>query len=265
MDAKIRQFLAMPLTFESAFSHRSVVDSGFHSHATIEIVYHKKGRGTTRFKGATSAAFADSWVEIYPPCLSHDQEMEEPGEDICVHLGVPAGLVLPTPLLAGLALGPVSDPEVTQDFLMLARTPPEVSAFDRLYRQYRAMSLLVRLLEMSLEAPGRGGELPAEAYARQAHAFILARFRDIEHLEEVARHVGASYDYLRHVFKRQYGLSMQQHLMRTRVQAAKRLLVYSMLSGKAIAAQCGFDNERYFCTSFRKLVGMTPASFRERA
>jgi AraC family transcriptional regulator len=51
-------------------------------------------------------------------------------------------------------------------------------------------------------------------------------------------------------------------LQRVRVEAAKSLLRHTNLTLAAVAVECGFANERYLCTVFRRLAGVSPGRYR---
>ncbi|HYF50112.1 MAG TPA: AraC family transcriptional regulator, partial [Planctomycetota bacterium] len=108
----------------------------------------------------------------------------------------------------------------------------------------------------------RSSAAPADAYADRAREIIHENFRTIGRIETVAEQIDVSYDYLRHVYKRRFGVNIKRDLMQARIDEARKLLAHSPLPQKAIAELCGFANERYFSTSFRNLVGMTPGEYR---
>jgi AraC-like DNA-binding protein len=98
--------------------------------------------------------------------------------------------------------------------------------------------------------------------AQEACAYIREHFACIDRMQEVADHVGVSYDHLRHVFKRDRGMGLNEFLSMVRMERAKSLLLHSRLPIKTIASQCGFKTDRYFSTCFRQAVGLSPGRFR---
>ena len=92
---------------------------------------------------------------------------------------------------------------------------------------------------------------------------MIEGFDRIGNVEEVARGPGLSPDYFRHVFTDTYGMGPRQFLVQTRLRRAAELLAHSSLPIKEIAHQCGFATTRYFCRSFRRFSGITPAAFRK--
>jgi AraC family transcriptional regulator len=81
-------------------------------------------------------------------------------------------------------------------------------------------------------------------------------------LEVVAREVGMSRYHFSRVFKESMGLSPINYIGRQRIERAKKLLAETELPIADIALQAGFSGQSHFTTFFRKLVGLTPRSFR---
>ena len=62
--------------------------------------------------------------------------------------------------------------------------------------------------------------------------------------------------------KRMFGRSPKDELLRIQIDEAKRLLLTTELSIKAVSDRTGFLTSRYFSNVFRKRVGMAPGQFR---
>jgi AraC family transcriptional regulator len=57
-------------------------------------------------------------------------------------------------------------------------------------------------------------------------------------------------------------LSPINYITRQRIERAKRLLAETELPISEIALRTGFSSQSHFTTSFRRLAGVTPSSFR---
>lgn len=84
-------------------------------------------------------------------------------------------------------------------------------------------------------------------------------------IAEIARMVNLSPGRLAHLFKSETGVAVQQYLTQIRLAKAQHQLESSFLSIKEIAAAVGFTSVTRFATSFKTLVGMTPAQYRKLA
>jgi LacI family transcriptional regulator len=92
-------------------------------------------------------------------------------------------------------------------------------------------------------------------YLRQ-HACDPVRMRDVTEATGMERRT------LERKMKAIFGRSPKEELLRIQIDEAKRLLVTTQLSVKAIALRTGFANSRYFSNVFRRRVGAPPGQFR---
>ena len=65
-------------------------------------------------------------------------------------------------------------------------------------------------------------------------------------------------------FRRAFGSSPRQYLLRLRVEAAARLLTFTKRPISGIAKECGFHDHAHFTRSFKKMMNMTPIFFRKK-
>lgn len=87
--------------------------------------------------------------------------------------------------------------------------------------------------------------------------------RDLS-LEAIASKVGMSQYYFCRLFKQSIGLAPYQYVIQQRVEWAKRLLNQPELPICDIALQCGFASQGHLNLHFKRLVGVTPKSFRKK-
>lgn len=94
--------------------------------------------------------------------------------------------------------------------------------------------------------------------------FIREHHHERLTVEDLANQAGLSPRQLHRKFRDVFGLSVQDFLIKTRVQAASDALLHSDLSIAQIAAQFGFCDQSAFTQLFRKHTGLTPLKFRRR-
>ena len=82
-------------------------------------------------------------------------------------------------------------------------------------------------------------------------------------LAVVAEQVGMSRFHFSRAFKQSMGLSPIDYIAHQRIERAKRLLAETELPIAEIALRAGFSGQSHFTTFFRRLVGLTPRSFRK--
>jgi len=99
-----------------------------------------------------------------------------------------------------------------------------------------------------------------------AEALHLIRSRAFEGItvDEVVRGIGISRRSLERNFRRYFGRSPHDEIMRIRISRAMALLSTTDLSVSAIAEKSGFQNREYFIFAFRREAGITPHRYRER-
>jgi AraC-like DNA-binding protein len=233
---------------------------GWHRHAGIEIVCHLRGRGVTEVENGERTAFSPRSIEVYAPRVAHDQYNDGTGEDLCVLASSPTRRV---PWLKGALRIPSSaSADVMEDLFWLSSLPPDPDPLLQLAGDHCVSALMLRFL--SIGTPRDRPTRSEPTYAQRARAYIREHFAGINRMRDVADHVGISYDYLRHVFKRECGMGLNEFLAKVRIERAKSLLMHSRLPIKTIASQCGFETDRYFSTCFRRAVGTPPGRFRRR-
>jgi len=98
----------------------------------------------------------------------------------------------------------------------------------------------------------------AVGYLNQNYGRAITRWK-------LAEAVNASEDYLTRVFSRELGISPWEYLNRFRVRQARMLLCRSEESIHAIAEECGFRDQAYFCRVFRKITAVSPLEYRKNA
>jgi AraC-like DNA-binding protein len=103
-------------------------------------------------------------------------------------------------------------------------------------------------------------------YARLARAVeaIHARFGETVRLAALASRVGLSMDRFERLVKQVFHVTPRQLLVKTRVDAASRLLRETEATVAAIAQACGYADHSAFTRQFRATVGLTPRAFREQ-
>jgi AraC-like DNA-binding protein len=110
--------------------------------------------------------------------------------------------------------------------------------------------------------PRNAGSLHTALTRAVAHV-ATASAADPLSLRDLARAGCVSPFYLSHLFKNQLGISPIAFVLRVRVERAKGLLVtHPELSISQIALNIGFGDLRHFERIFKRVVGVTPRSFR---
>ena len=160
-------------------------------------------------------------------------------------------------------------PRQVLDLMLLIRSEiPATSARGRLAIKTYMKMLLMHLVNQYAPYTGK-----AETYQRQQNNLDRLRplFRylgencgDQIQVREASRICGMSESHFMSLFKRVTGSSFVTYVNHFRIERAQSLLGKTQESMAAISQQVGFCDQSYFGTVFRRIVGMTPATYRRR-
>lgn len=135
----------------------------------------------------------------------------------------------------------------------------------RLFGESVATALCVHLLRNYAEFPATipepRGSLPSVRLKRVLD-YVQAHLDADLSLTELASVADMSIYHFSRLFSQSTGFSPHRYILRLRVRRAKELLQRKDLSLSAIACDLGFAHQGHFTTTFRRLVGMTPGSYR---
>lgn len=130
------------------------------------------------------------------------------------------------------------------------------------WRCHYALSML--LLEVTHESFRRDEFLPSDMPAKVLDIieWIRTHYDRPIGVAAIAAHFHYHPTYISGLFRRYTGLSLLAYLNRTRIAVSKNLLVSRDISVRAIAALCGFSDEKYYMKLFKKTEDMTPTQYR---
>lgn len=95
--------------------------------------------------------------------------------------------------------------------------------------------------------------------------FIIEQNLDFENLtlEWLSAQLNFSANYVRQIFKQKTGEGFTEYLIRKRMEKAGNLLKDTNMLIQDVARTCGYSNQRYFASSFKKYYACTPTTFKE--
>jgi AraC family transcriptional regulator len=71
------------------------------------------------------------------------------------------------------------------------------------------------------------------------------------------------YNYLSTLFSSVEGITLEQYIIRQKIERAKELLFYDELSLSEIASQLGYSNVAHLSSQFKKVTGLTPSELKK--
>jgi len=154
------------------------------------------------------------------------------------------------------------------------QTPASLWLTHKLYREFQerdatsAISLEGILLELLAETARYAGSGPVRIvpeWLRVARAYVETNYLRPLSLADIARVAHVHRVHLARQFRSYFSTSVGELLRRKRVEHACHLVSTTNCSLAEVAIDCGFSDQSHFSATFRKLMGSTPARFREMA
>ena len=96
--------------------------------------------------------------------------------------------------------------------------------------------------------------------------------RHIHHTDGGAKHnwsdligkeIPYEYSYISNLFSQVEGVTLEQFIIRQKIEKVKELLFYDEMNLGEIAWQMGYSSPSYLNSQFKKVTGMTPGEFRK--
>lgn len=81
--------------------------------------------------------------------------------------------------------------------------------------------------------------------------------------EMIANKLNYEYNYISNLFSSIEGITIEQYIIRQRIEKVKELLLYDELSLSEIAFRLGYSSASYLTNQFKKVTGMPPGQFRK--
>jgi AraC-like DNA-binding protein len=228
--------------------------SSLHSHPFWEIVYNK-GAGGELDLGGKKYKYSNGTVMVLPSNVPHVQTSSGDGLHLC--------LLVPSFEAEGLKELHFKDTgPIKQIFEELATELNGKKVFYRAVMDadvLRLLSLLKRKIRGKQEMP-----VEDERLKKVRKAIDSNIDNDID-LDALAGSFLLSKEYLREVFKKEYGVTPVRYIIQKKIEKAKVLLSEKKSTIKEIAAVCGFEDEYYFSRMFKKMTGIAPIQYRRAA
>lgn len=94
--------------------------------------------------------------------------------------------------------------------------------------------------------------------------YINSSYAEEVSLSALCRACGMSKSHFCRKFKAIMGITVMEYVLKTRIAAAKSLLLSSDLSIGQISEKCGFSSISYFCQKFKEEQGVSASAYRSK-
>lgn len=100
-------------------------------------------------------------------------------------------------------------------------------------------------------------------YVEKCKKIIISQRLEPINLENLAKEVGISKDYLSRLFKQHEGIPVVEYILTVKIDAACNMLKYSDRQVNEIADYLSFGSLSYFSRIFKKKMGVSPQQYRK--
>jgi len=81
--------------------------------------------------------------------------------------------------------------------------------------------------------------------------------------ELISNELKLDYNYLSNLFSSVEGMTIEQFIIRQKIEKAKELLFYDELNLNEIAYELGYSSTAYLSSQFKKVTGLTPSNYKK--
>jgi AraC family transcriptional regulator len=157
------------------------------------------------------------------------------------------------------------DPAAQQLLTLLLAEAHEGFSTEKLYTEYLAQALAVRMLYQGRQSRPATNNRDASALPKHVLRRIIERMRcfscDLS-LQALANESGYSRVHFVRMFRAATGYSPHNYLLNLKLERARELLKNPSMSLIDIALDCGFSSHSHMSRLFHKLIGVTPSAYR---
>jgi transcriptional regulator GlxA family with amidase domain len=97
---------------------------------------------------------------------------------------------------------------------------------------------------------------------RRVYEYILGHLEQKISIDALAEVAGLSTCHFARTFKQSEGMSPHRYVLQCRVRRAQELLAGTNMPLSEVAIAAGFSDQSHCTRCFRKLVGVTPSTYR---
>lgn len=263
----------------TTITNGSPADTIMHMHSSYELLYVPSGLSATLMIG-DSVQITDYpvIVLIAPFCMHfsyfHDVTDHERVRRVVLYIGDQFGkslsqeLVTPEGLMNGMRARIFDLRGKEERFLqtigLIVNMETDKKVWDRkpgVISRLATGILLEQLRELSWYDLSMTSQCEQDGYITRVPLYIFRHLSENLHTSDICQAFYVSRDKLNKDFFAYMKTSVRKFIMSLRLNKAKQLLMAGNVSAQDISEQCGFENEIYFYTFFKKNTGLTPKEY----
>ena len=144
--------------------------------------------------------------------------------------------------------------KLSDSFIQRCENTNDLDSFNRL--QYEMVYTFTRHVS-ELKKMTDNGKLSNDIYY-----YIIHHISDPIKTEDIAKHLYMSRSYLSTLFKKQYGMTLNDYIHLVKIEKAKELLAGNSKSITLISDYLGYSSSSHFDRVFKKVTGTTPKEYK---
>jgi len=232
-----------------------------HSHPSAHLLYVLDGEYMEDSASVSETRCQSRALRYLPPNFAHSNHFESGAR--CLVIAIEPEM-----------FARVASLNSSLEYPASIETPVSMWLTQKLYREFQqgdsssTLSLEGILLELLAETARHAGSGPVRIvpeWLRVARAYVEANYLRALSLADIARVAHVHRVHLARQFRSYFSTSVGEFLRRKRVEHACHLVSTTNCSLAEVAIDCGFSDQSHFSATFRKMMGLTPARFREMA
>ena len=213
----------------------------------------EQSRGTTRTLGP-------GWVLLHPEDEPHAHRFES-ARTRCFTVQIGSGWLASASLERFRLAQPRE--EAGGRIAWLAR-----QLYEEFSRRDEASPLVIEGLALAMlgevSRPAAQSDSALPRWVGRVRELVEARLRHPLRLTELAAELGVNPAHVSRTFRRAYGVTLSEYLLRRRVEIACAALADPEVPLAQVAHEAGFADQSHLCRSFRRVTGFTPGAWRRR-
>ena len=103
----------------------------------------------------------------------------------------------------------------------------------------------------------------AHPLIRKVIKIVDQEYKTELNLEELARRVNVTPEYLSSLFVKELGVKFTTYYTQKRIESAKNMLKSGNCKVYEVAHEHGYEDVKYFCKVFKKYVGISPREYQQ--
>lgn len=251
--AAVMKIINAELNFQVRHVYNDPTAGGQHNHPCYELVYYINGTGEVTINNRKHF-YSPGTFSLILPTQNHFEVSKTPTEVLYIGFEMSDEII-------SLTEGVFFD----ADKIILSRllNIEEEMQNKKRYFVYNMNLLTEEIIIQIGRMQNSGKEENYEKILVYIVNYIKVNCTNGINVENLASIAGYSYDYFRHIFKKQFGVSAKDYILREKIEKVKELLVNTNYTIKKISKMCSFSSPAHLIMEFKKLEKMTPTYYRD--